>query len=193
MFLLKYNKEDSMIRFISRFAILFCILALFISCGGDGDGKKVPPKPRAGELYVANTIMNKISVFDASLKGNINPSRTFGDLTGLSSPRGIAFDLTNNEIFVCNPLRDSITVYARIDSGNVNPLRTISGPLTGLDLPHSLAVDSVNNGIFVANINNSIAVYPRSANGNVAPLRTISGSSTDLSFASGLALGTRSQ
>jgi 6-phosphogluconolactonase (cycloisomerase 2 family) len=137
-----------------------------------------PPFPQRDvkELFVLNPRTNNISVFDASLSGDVKPLRTFGNMTSLSGPSGIAVDTTHNEIFVANKYNNSITVYSRTDSGNVAPVRTISGPSTKLNFDvhdsSAIALDTVHNEIFVA-VEDSIYVYPRTADGDIAPLRTI--------------------
>jgi len=92
------------------------------------------------ELFVANNNGNSIAVYSRTASGNTAPLRTLsGAATGLSSPRDLALDLTNNELFVGN-LFDSVTVYSRTASGNTAPLRTLSGGATGLSDPVGLAV-----------------------------------------------------
>ncbi len=169
-------------RTVRLLGIIFAIL--LTACGGGGGSSHTspppinPPSPTAGELFVLNGLTESVSVFDASLNGNVTPQRKFGNLTNLYDPHGIAVDTANNEIFVSNfayPNHSSITVYARTANGNAAPVRTISGNLTGLNAPDGIAVDTLNNEIFVANyLGNSITVYGRTANGNAAPLRTIS-------------------
>ena len=169
-------------------SFLLAILFILADCGGGGGGGDNshtnpppinPPSPAAGEVFVLNGLTDSISVYDASLSGDIAPQRKFGSLTELYAPSGIAVDTVNNEIFVANfayPDRNSITVYTRTVDGNVAPVRTISGYLTGLNAPNGIAVDTVNNEIFVANyLGNSITVYARTANGDSTPLRSISG------------------
>jgi len=91
------------------------------------------------EIYVANALNNTVSVFDASLAGDVNALRQFGSLTGLNVPQSIVVDAVNNEIFVANNDNPSITVYGRTDTGNIAPVRTISGASTGLNGPSDIA------------------------------------------------------
>src|SRR5258708_7732260 len=117
-----------------------------------------------------------ITVFEKLAGGDVAPLRTIqGPLTGLSAPKNLFVDTTNDEIAVANGSdSDSITIYSRIDAGNVVPLRTIQGPLTGLSNPSGVFIDTVNDEIVVANWgNHSITVYPRLATGDVAPPRLI--------------------
>src|ERR1035437_3670348 len=145
------NKAKKPFGIVFFVTILFSASMLF-GCIGVGDNVSVdhPPTP-VRELFVVNSGGGSVSVFDASLSGDIDPLRTFGNLTGLSAPKGIAVDVTNNEFFVANSLNYTITVYSRTASGNMAPLRIISGPSTALNEPVSVAVDTLNNEIFVGN------------------------------------------
>ncbi len=119
-----------------------------------------------------------IAVFAKLANGDVAPLRTIkGPLTGLSAPKNLFVDTTNDEIAVANGSdTDSITVYSRTDAGDVPPLRTIQGPLTGLSNPAGVFIDAIHDEIVVANWgNHSITVYPRLATRNVAPVRTITG------------------
>jgi hypothetical protein len=129
-----------------------------------------------GHVFGAPPQAPSITVFARAAVGDTAPLRTIqGPLTGLSAPKNIFLDTTNNEIAVANGSpADSITIYSRTATGNVAPLRTIQGALTGLGNPAGVFIDAVNNEIFVANWgNHSLTVYPRLATGNVAPLRTL--------------------
>ncbi len=135
------------------------------------------------EIFVTNEghilgqppALPSITVYARTASGNVAPTRTIqGTSTGLSIPKLIHVDLTNNEMAVANGGNNSITIYARTANGNVAPLRTIAGLLTGLNNPTGVFIDKVNNELLVANWgNHTITVYARTANGNVAPLRTI--------------------
>lgn len=132
-----------------------------------------------GHVFGAATQAPSITVFSRAASGNVAPLRTIsGPLTGLSQPKHLRLDSTNNEIYVANGTpAESITVYSRTASGNVAPVRTISGALTGLNNPAGVHVDPVNNEVIVTNWgNHSVTVYPRTATGNVAPLRTLTSS-----------------
>jgi 6-phosphogluconolactonase (cycloisomerase 2 family) len=120
-----------------------------------------------------------ITVYTRTAMGNVAPLRTVqGALTGLSVPRQIYVDTTNNEIFVTNN-NGSVIVFPRLANGNVAPLRTISGALTGLQKPTGVFADAVNNELVVADWGGrTVSVFARAANGNVAPLRTITGGAT---------------
>ena len=121
--------------------ILLVLSISFFGCSGGGGGSSTPPPtPPTREVFVINSGIDSVSVFDASLSGNVNALRQFGIITGLSAPLGIAVDTVNNEIFVTNSLINSITVYGRTDTGNITPARTISGASTGLSSPNGIAL-----------------------------------------------------
>jgi 6-phosphogluconolactonase (cycloisomerase 2 family) len=129
-----------------------------------------------GHVFGAPPRDPSITVFTRLAAGDTAPLRTIqGPLTGLSAPKNISLDTTNNEIAVANGFpANSITIYSRTATGNVAPLRTIQGTLTGLSNPSGVFIDAVNNELFVANWgNHSLTVYSRTATGNVAPLRTL--------------------
>ena len=128
------------------------------------------------EIYVTNSNSNAVTVYALKANGNAAPLRTLaGNLTGLSSPSGIAVDLVNDELLVTNKTQPySVTVYPRTANGNVAPLRTVVGALTILSDPRGIAVDTVHNEFVVANrAGFSLTTFARTANGNAAPLRTV--------------------
>src|SRR5512143_2013800 len=98
---------------------------------GSNEAIATPFATATREVFVISSRNDSVTVFDASLSGNVNALRQFGIITGLSTPLGIAVDTVNNEIFVVNKGNTSITVYGRTDSGNIAPVRTISGASTG--------------------------------------------------------------
>jgi hypothetical protein len=142
------------------------------------------------ELFVANIVGDAVTVYSRTASGNTAPLRTLsGGATGLSAPRSLALDLTNNELVVANDDTDSVTVYSRTASGNTAPLRTLSGGATGLHGPVALALDLTNDELFVVNSGSaSVTVYSRTASGNTAPLRTLIEGASGLSAPRGLAL-----
>jgi DNA-binding beta-propeller fold protein YncE len=128
------------------------------------------------EIFVTNSNSNAVTVYARRANGNVAPMRTLtGNLTGLSSPSGIAVDEVNDEIYVANKTAPySVTVYPRSANGNIAPLRTITGNLTKLDDPRGVSVDTLHGEIAVANrAGFSITVFPRLANGNIAPARSL--------------------
>ncbi len=100
------------------------------------------------ELFVANffgTPSPTVTVYPRTWSlSNTPPTRTLaGAATGLTSPNGIALDLTNNELFVSNSASPySVTVFPRTWSlSNTPPTRTLTGAVnTGLSSPTGLAV-----------------------------------------------------
>jgi hypothetical protein len=150
-----------------------CFQRLVLACGLAWAS---PASLAQDEMYVTNSNSNAVTVYALKANGNAAPVRTLaGNLTGLSSPSGVAVDLVNDELLVVNKtLPYSVTVYPRTASGNVAPLRTVSGALTNLSDPRGIAVDAVHNEFVVANrAGFSLATFARTTNGNVAPVRTI--------------------
>lgn len=128
------------------------------------------------EFFVTNSNSNSVTVYARRANGNAAPLRTLtGNLTGLSSPSGIAVDLVNDEMFVANKTPPySVTVYPRTANGNVAPLRTITGNLTTLNDPRGVSVDTLHGEIaVVSRAGFSVAVFPRLANGDTAPVRNL--------------------
>jgi DNA-binding beta-propeller fold protein YncE len=122
------------------------------SVNGSGESAPSPEVcavPRNRELYVANFLTDRVSVFSAAAEGDSSPLRTFGSLTGMSGAFSVALDTVNGEIAVANTWNNSITVFTLTSSGNMAPLRTIAGPSTGLKWLTGVAVDTVNNEILV--------------------------------------------
>ena len=92
------------------------------------------------ELIVANSAgSNSIAVFSRLASGNVAPKRVIaGSATGLSYPRGVAIETTNNELMVAHLY--SVSVFRRTAEGNVAPLRTLSGTATRLGTVTGVAV-----------------------------------------------------
>ena len=128
------------------------------------------------EIYVTNSNSNAVTVYALKANGNAAPLRTLaGNLTGLSSPSGIAVDLVNDELLVTNKTQPySVTVYPRTANGNVAPLRTVVGALTILSDPRGIAVDTVHSEFVVANrAGFSLTTYPRTGSGNRSEERRV--------------------
>jgi sugar lactone lactonase YvrE len=154
----------------------------------------------AGNIYVADTGNDTITVYAAGASGAPNPIATIaGSNTGLSAPSGLALDSSGN-IYVancgtCEATSDSITVYPAGSNGNVTPTAVISGTNTGLNIPGGIALDanrniyvtngSYNGGYYVAGPG-TITEYSAGSTGNVAPIATLSGSNTELFTPSGI-------
>ncbi|HEY3448288.1 MAG TPA: Ig-like domain-containing protein [Myxococcales bacterium] len=129
------------------------------------------------EVCTSNASGNSVADFLASSSGNVSPQRSFGSQTGLSTPRGVAVDATNNEVYVANAATNTISVYPRgTASGNVAPTRVLAGSLTNLSEPTGLAVDPINNELFVTSPSgNKVLVFARNASGNTGPIRVLTG------------------
>jgi DNA-binding beta-propeller fold protein YncE len=141
----------------------------------------------SGEIAVADSASNAVTVFARTASGNLAPLRTIsGALTGLSAPHGIVYDKMNAELDVTN--NGSITIFTKTANGNVSPSRTITS--TGLTDFYGIDVDTLNNELAtVVNIGtNTLAVFSRTASGSTAPLRSISGGGTMISGPRGVAI-----
>ena len=75
----------------------------------------------AGGIYVANTLSDSVTAYQASSNGNVVPSITIsGSNTGLAGPDGIALDSGGN-LYVANEETDSITVYSAGSKETLRP------------------------------------------------------------------------
>jgi sugar lactone lactonase YvrE len=146
----------------------------------------------SGNIYVANSLNNRVNVYAAGANGDAAPIRSIaGSNTGLKFPAGIALDAAH-KVYVTNQKRHnfSVTVYAPDAQGNVAPVQTISGPNTGLSFPYAVAIDA-NGNIYVTNSRfgpGSVTVFAAGASGNADPIQTIKGPNTGLYYPSGIAL-----
>ena len=152
---------------------IFCgiLMIMLTSCRGENSNSAISTS-KVRETYVVNSSANTVSVYDRELNGNIDPLRTFGNMTGMNTPYGIAIDTAHNQIFVCNYYGDSITIYGRTAQGNSAPVRSIVGEDTGLDGPTGILLDTLHNEIIVSNYN-AITVYDMAATGNSKPVRVL--------------------
>ena len=96
---------------------------------------------RDGNLYIAETVYNKIEKF--------SPGGTdlgaFASGSGVNAPRGIAFDAAGN-LYVVNSGNNTVEKF----STNGTDLGVFAGP--PLNVPYGLAFDAAGN-LFVSNLN----------------------------------------
>jgi DNA-binding beta-propeller fold protein YncE len=145
-------------------------------------------------LYVANSLNNRILVFDnaSTANGNVAPARTIaGASTTLSTPRWIWLDTASDQLYVSNFGSHAVIVFdsASTIDGDVAPSRTIAGATTTLYAPYGLVLNSVSNQLYVVSFSdNSILVFNNAStiDGNIAPSRTIIGTSTTLNRPRGI-------
>jgi hypothetical protein len=110
-----------------------------------------------------------------------------GANTGLSQPRGLALD-TSNQLMVANSAAPvSITVFANasIATANVFPIANISGSSTDLQGPQQIVLNSnvVNGELYVVDSASArVLIYTNisTTTGNLAPARILFGSNTGL-------------
>ena len=118
----------------------------------------------AGNLYVANSGNNTITVYNNGLLGNGTPSRTLaGAATLLGAPTGVAVDVAGY-LYVLNASPGSITVYSPGATGNAAPVRSITNVAAGFG--QQIAVDPFQN-VYV-NIG-GYNVWGPTASGPVSP------------------------
>jgi 6-phosphogluconolactonase (cycloisomerase 2 family) len=116
----------------------------------------------------------------------------------LSTPTGVAVDMTNSELLAINTGSGtlSVGVYSQAETTDgtlhgTKPLRNISSLFTSLYSPSAIAVDSANQRIAVASVlagSDSVSIYPLSATGNLYTQITFSGGNTQLDKPVALAL-----
>ncbi|MBI4819505.1 MAG: hypothetical protein HY791_24750 [Deltaproteobacteria bacterium] len=124
----------------------------------------------ARELCVSRT-NRQVLAFRATQERSDPPIRSFGDVTRLAGPSGIAVDSTHDEIFVANSDTRSVLVFSRTAAGNIAPLRSIEGVPGIVDW---VAVDPIDAEIYAAQTRGSaIYVFPNETNGSASPTRTI--------------------
>lgn len=99
--------------------------------------------PKSGEIYVANSNGNTITVFAHTATGNAAPARTLSGLaTGLNRPDGVALDTASGVLAVGNNASGNLGSLAFFEitaSGNKAPLRAITGAATELLGPFGVA------------------------------------------------------
>lgn len=135
----------------------------------------------AGNLYVANTGSNSITVYAPGADGDAAPIKTLvGPATGLSNPQGVAID-SDDTLYVANTTSQSVEVFnAGWASGDTAPDRVIAGASTSLAGPAVIAVDSldriyVSNGAFSGPGAQSVVQFAADADGDAAPQRVLPG------------------
>jgi hypothetical protein len=119
-----------------------------------------------------------ISVVDESASGLTVPARSFGSLTGLRGPGGVAVDAIRGELIVANRWSrgdDTLRVFSRTASGNAAPVRTVS---IGYGV-EGVFLDLANEEIVLAG-SAGVAVIGRADSGTVRPRRQIQGASSGL-------------
>jgi sugar lactone lactonase YvrE len=128
-------------------------------------------------IYVSNNGSNSVTLYPLGAGGNIAPLATVaGGNTGLSRPRGIAFDEPGN-LYVANSTggdgTGSITEYAAGSTGDVAPTVTIAGSNTGLADPRGLAFDA-SGRLFAANASIlTVSSYAAGGAGKADPISTL--------------------
>lgn len=142
----------------------------------------------SGQLYVANSGNNSITVYGEHARGDVGPVRTIaGRNTKLDRPVGVAVDSTG-AIYVVNEGDNSVVRYHFGASGNAAPLARIAGSRSLLRQPLGIAVTDAGKILVVNHADKMITVYLASDSGNVAPRATIFGERTRLDRPTALAV-----
>jgi hypothetical protein len=166
-------------------------LLLLTACKGSSNGGIIAgptPPPSNGSVYLtdSNSQLNEVLVFPQNTNGGPLPTSDIsGNVTGLSSPQGIAVDNAGN-MWVTNTTTSSITEYSAGSTGNVAPINTVQGNATSLSSPVGI-VFNANGDMFVVNSATDgtgfyeILEFGPNPVGNQAPINKIGGAATLLS------------
>lgn len=169
-------------------ASVMAALLLLTACKGSSNGSIVAgptPPPSNGSVYIAdpNGVQDEVLVFPQNTNGGPTPSIFItGNVTGLSSPQGIAVDNAGN-MWVTNTTTSSITEYSAGSTGNVAPINTVQGNATSLSSPVGI-VFNANGDMFVVNSatdgsgSYEILEFGPNPVGNQAPINRIGGGAT---------------
>src|ERR1700720_1607009 len=163
-------------------------LLLLTACKGSSNGGIIAgptPPPSNGSVYLtdSNSQLNEVLVFPQNTNGGPLPTSDIsGNVTGLSSPQGIAVDNAGN-MWVTNTTTSSITEYSAGSTGNVAPINTVQGNATSLSSPVGI-VFNANGDMFVVNSATDgtgfyeILEFGPNPVGNQAPINKIGGAAT---------------
>lgn len=151
-----------------------------------------------GQMYVVNSYetsggTGSITVYPPDWTGgNTSPTRVLsGVLTGLGSPRSIAFD-EEGRMVILNA--NSVTIYpVGWLSGDSRPMVTLTHQQLGLLSPRAISIDDLGflystNDASVGSSLPSIAVHAPLSMGILEPIARIAGTSTRLSRAWGISI-----
>lgn len=154
--------------------------------------------PANGLIYVAESALDRIRVFNRTDDGNVAPVRSLGGPQSLLiHPEGLFLDLVHGELFVTTfpntASERSVLVFDLDDLGGAGdrdaaPIRRIAGDLTTFGQPRGVAVDLRSDQIVVADRDGALDFFPRAATGDVAPTRRIAGGNTKLGAAQEVAI-----
>lgn len=136
----------------------------------------------AGNLYVANTTGNSISVFGPTDSGCVSGNRT---ITGIHTCLFKPLDVharADGTAYVAS--QSTVLVFRPGAHGDATPIQRITGSNTQLHvLVMGVSLDSLSN-IYATSVSTKkrgrVTVYAPSADGNVAPLWMIEGKATTL-------------
>jgi hypothetical protein len=134
-----------------------------------------------GELYLADSRAERVSVFPLPVADGAQPARFIESdcASGVAAGGG--------ELFVANGCHapGEFSVYPETASGSVEPRRTLSGDRADMGFPGQIRL--IRGELYVAS-EDRVFVYRNLAAGDAAPVRTLGGPNTGLSEAIGLAV-----
>ena len=134
--------------------------------------------PKSGELWVANAIGDKLTIYASDANGDAAPVRVIaGPKTMLKNPTSVVIDSAHNEVWVANYGAHTAVAFNLAAKGDVAPVRLIQGPSTRLRDPEKISIDGVHNEVFAFNmtIHNEILVFDSKKSGDQAPKRVLTG------------------
>lgn len=130
---------------------------------------------KQGNLYVANRLGSKVTVYPSTANGDVAPTRSIA-ATGMGSPQGLAVGPTD-DLYVstcpnCGSGAGGTTGVWHFNSGSSTSDNQIAGANTGMTVPGVIALDS-NRNLFVANsFGGNVSVFAPGASGNSLPTRS---------------------
>ena len=115
-------------------------LLLLTACKGSSNGGIIAgptPPPSNGSVYLtdSNSVLNEVLVFPQNTNGGPAPTLDIsGNVTGLSSPQGIAVDNAGN-MWVTNTTTSTITEYSAGSTGKDSAREVLRNAAVGTSFP----------------------------------------------------------
>ncbi len=138
----------------------------------DGACVAVPSSSSPGRLCVADQMQNRVSAFAPAAAGDVAPSFSFGDETGIGVVQAIRVAPGPDEMIVLDSSQE-LLFFDRGAGGNTPPKRRITLPAAS---GARLAYDPVNDEVWVSMGGSgntlSLLAYARTAQGAAAPVRS---------------------
>lgn len=130
---------------------------------------------KQGNLYVANRLGSKVTVYPSTANGDVAPTRSI-TATGMGSPQGLAIGITD-DLYVstcpnCGSGAGGNTGVWHFNSGSSVSDNQIAGANTGMTVPSNIALDSSRNLIVSNSFGGNVSVFAPGASGNTLPIRS---------------------